>query len=56
MHGELTESISWDDGRRSTKVYAHEVFTADEAAEVFYAYFLTDKVAEPYVLRELGDI
>ncbi|PKI91512.1 hypothetical protein CW368_06190 [Actinomycetales bacterium SN12] len=48
-----TEVIFWEDGNFSTTVYPHEVFTADEAAEVFYAYFLTDKVAQPYVLREL---
>lgn len=50
---EPTEVIHWDDGRHSTKVYPNEVFTADEAAVVFYTYFLTDKVAQPYVLREL---
>ncbi|MBO0981416.1 hypothetical protein [Microbacterium sp. SD291] len=48
------EVISWDDGRHSTRVHPHEVFTADEAAEVFYAYFLTDAVPAPYVLRELS--
>lgn len=52
--GQPTETISWDDGRRSTKVYPHEVFTADEAAEIFYAFFLTDKVADGYLLRELN--
>uniref|UniRef100_UPI00261400D6 hypothetical protein n=1 Tax=Microbacterium sp. TaxID=51671 RepID=UPI00261400D6 len=51
--GAPSEVIRWDDGRHSTTVYPNEVFTADEAAEVFYAYFLTDEVAEPYVLREL---
>ena len=50
---EPTEVIHWDEGRYSTKVYPNEVFTADEAAVVFYTYFLTDKVAQPYVLREL---
>lgn len=54
LTGEPTETIRWDEGRRSVKVYPHEVFTADEAAEVFYAYFLTDEVSGPYVLRELG--
>ena len=51
--GDPTEVIRWDDGRHSTKVFPNEVFTADEAAEVFYAYFLTDTVSAPYVLREL---
>ncbi|KJL20385.1 hypothetical protein RN51_02601 [Microbacterium oxydans] len=50
---EPTEVIHWDDGRHSTRVYPNEVFTADEAAVVFYTYFLTDRVAQPYVLREL---
>lgn len=53
LSGDPSEVISWDDGRFSTTVYPHEVFTADEAAVVFYTYFLTDKVAQPYVLREL---
>lgn len=51
--GAPTEVIRWGDGRYSTKVHPHEVFTADEAAEVFSAYFLTDKVSEPYALREI---
>ena len=50
---EPTEVIRWDEGRHSTTVHPNEVFTADEAADVFYAYFLTDSVTEPYVLREL---
>lgn len=52
--GALTKSISWDDGRHSTKVYPHEVFTAEEAADVFYAYYLSNAVDDPYVLREHG--
>lgn len=51
--GEPTEVIHFDDGRHSTTVYPHEVFTADEAAVVFYTYFLTDEVSQPYELREL---
>lgn len=51
--GEPTQVIRWDDGRHSTTVYPHEVFTADEAADVFYAYFLTDEVPATYTLREL---
>ncbi|MCZ0708501.1 hypothetical protein OYT00_00655 [Microbacterium paraoxydans] len=53
MSGEPTEVIHWDDGRHSTTVYPNEVFTADEAAVIFYTYFLTDKVAQPYTLREI---
>lgn len=49
---DLTEVIAWDNGRFSTKVHPSEVFTADEAAKVFYTYFLHGDVTEPYVLRE----
>ncbi|MCH1882532.1 DUF6357 family protein [Agrococcus sp. ARC_14] len=49
----LTEEIRWADGRYSINVRRNEVFTADEAAEVYAAYCLTDRVAGPYVLREL---
>ncbi|GAA3599104.1 hypothetical protein GCM10022198_24180 [Klugiella xanthotipulae] len=49
-----TEVISWGQREQDrTQVYSNEVFTADEAAEVFYDYFLTDKVSGLYVLREL---
>lgn len=51
--GEPSEVIRWDDGRHSSVVHRHEVFSAEEAAEVFYAYFLTDAVPEQYTLREL---
>lgn len=51
--GEPTEVIHYDDGRHSTTVYPHEVFTADEAAVIFYTYFLTDDVSQPYELRDL---
>ncbi len=51
--GVPTEVIHYDDGRHSTTVYPHEVFTADEAAVVFYTYFLTDDVSQPYELRDL---
>lgn len=50
---EPTEVIPWDGGRHHVTVHPHEVFTADEAADVVYAYFLTDRVPEPYLLREL---
>lgn len=54
--GNPTEVIRWDGGGHSKKVFPSEVFTADEAAEVFYAYFRTDKVTEPYILRELSGL
>lgn len=53
LAGEPTEVIHWDEGRHSTTVYPHEVFTAEEAAVIFYTYFLTDQVSQPYTLREL---
>jgi hypothetical protein len=51
--GPPTHVIHWDDGRHSTTVYVNEVFTADEAAEVFSAYSQTDEVPDSYTLREL---
>ncbi|KQR48123.1 hypothetical protein ASF87_04140 [Microbacterium sp. Leaf161] len=53
LSGAPTEVIHWDEGRHSTTVYPHEVFTADEAAVIFYTYFLTDMVSQPYELRDL---
>lgn len=38
---------------RAVRVFSNEVFTADEAAVIFYTYYLTDSVSQPYVLREL---
>ncbi|MEV8262583.1 hypothetical protein [Microbacterium sp. NPDC077057] len=38
---------------RAVRVFSNEVFTADEAAVIFYTYYLTEAVAQPYVLREL---
>ena len=38
---------------RAVRVFSNEVFTADEAAAIFYTYYLTDTVSQPYVLREL---
>lgn len=38
---------------RAVRVFSNEVFTADAAAVIFYTYYLTDAVAQPYVLREL---
>ena len=38
---------------RAVRVFSNEVFTADEAAVIFYTYYLTDTVSQPYVLREL---
>ena len=38
---------------RAVRVFSNEVFTAGEAAAIFYTYYLTDTVTQPYVLREL---
>ena len=51
--GEPSEVIPFDEGRHHVTVYPSEVFTADEASVIFYTYFLTDKVPQPYVLRDL---
>ncbi len=51
--GEPSEVIPFDEGRHHVTVYPSEVFTADEAAVIFYTYFLTDKVSQPYVLRDI---
>lgn len=48
-----TEMITWDDGRQRSHVHGHEVFTADEAAQVFYAYFLTNETPDSVTLREI---
>lgn len=52
--GNPTEEISWDNGRYAMKVYSNEVFTADEAAEVYYNYFLNNKVDTTYSLRDIN--
>lgn len=38
---------------RAVRVFSNEVFSVDEAAVIFYTYYLTDTVSQPYVLREL---
>jgi hypothetical protein len=38
---------------RAVPVFSNEIFTADEAAVIFYTYYLTEAVSQPYVLREL---
>lgn len=38
---------------RAVRVFSNEVFTADEAAAIFYTFYLTEGVSQPYVLREL---
>lgn len=38
---------------RSVQVFANEVFTASEAADIFNHYYLSDSVENRYLLREL---
>lgn len=40
-------------GGNEFQVYPNEVFTADEATDVFYGYFQTDRVPDQYPLRWL---
>lgn len=35
------------------EVSSNELFSADEAALIFYTYYLTGAVSQPYVLREM---
>ena len=50
---EPTETIRWDEGRHSTKMHPHEVFTLDEAADLFVAYYRDDRVPADHTLREI---
>lgn len=51
--GEPSVAIPVSGGKHSTMVYPCEVFTAEEATDVFYAYFQTDRVPDQYPLREV---
>lgn len=49
-----SEVISWDNNRYSAKVYPNEVFTANEAADIFYEYYLNGPDAlTAYTVREI---
>ncbi|MGA6127266.1 MULTISPECIES: hypothetical protein [unclassified Microbacterium] len=50
---ESTETIRWDEGRHSTKVHPHEVFSLDEAADLFVAYYRDNHVPSHHTLREI---
>ena len=50
---EPTETIRWDEGRHSRKVHPHEVFTLDEAADLFVAYYRDNHVPSHHTLREI---
>lgn len=52
--GEPSQVIWMDDRRVSVHVFANKVFTADEAADVFVAYYATAAVPEGYTLREVA--
>jgi hypothetical protein len=50
-HGK-EETIHWDDV--NTVVAPNEVFSADEAADIFLSYYRTGSVPSSYVLRPLS--
>jgi hypothetical protein len=52
--GEPGTTIDLFGGARNTKVFADEVFPADEAGDVFFHYFQTGTVPDAYGLRELN--
>ena len=51
--GPPSVQVPFQDGRYHVDLYPNEVFTADEAAEIYYHYFQTDGVPDEYVLREI---
>ena len=50
--GTPSEVVSWNGGREFS-VYPNEVFTAEQATDVFYGYFQTDRIPDEYPLRRL---
>lgn len=51
---EPAEPIVFNGGESTVLVYEDEVFGLEEAAEIFYSYFLNDAPPVSYVLRDLG--
>lgn len=51
-HNDETTTVPISD-KRMVRVFANEIFTADEAAVIFMEFYLTDAVAQPYQLREI---
>lgn len=49
--GEPSETLIWNEGRQSARVYPGELFTADEAAAILYGYFDATAVAKYYRFR-----
>ncbi|UIN31295.1 hypothetical protein [Microbacterium binotii] len=45
-------TIEFFHGERSTQVHPDEVFSADEAVEIFYTYLQTGTIPSVYALRE----
>lgn len=43
--------IPYNNGSRHLDLYPNEVFTSEEATEIYYQYFLTDRVPDQYLLR-----
>ncbi|APA98535.1 hypothetical protein [Nocardia seriolae] len=52
-HGEPTVTIPFQRGNHELHVYPAEVFTADEAAQMFYSYYRTGALEGDYHLREI---
>ena len=53
--GEPSVKIPLRDDQYTT-VYPNEAFTADEAADIYYHYFQTDRVPDKYPLREITPV
>ena len=51
---EPAEPIVFNGGESTVLVYEDEVFGLEEAAEIFYSYFLNDAPPVSYGLRDLG--
>lgn len=51
--GEPPITLKYFNNERELQLYPNEVFEKDQAADIYYQYFLTDRVPEPYVLRRM---
>jgi hypothetical protein len=52
-HGEPTVDIPFQHGNRVLHVYPSEVFTADEAADMFFEYHRSNSIPQSFGLREI---
>lgn len=51
--GEPTIEIPFQHRNRTLRVYSAEVFTADEAADIFFDYYRTGAISSEFHLREI---